>query len=499
LTEVEKIKRKVVAELARLTFGGTLPYDAGEIFTTVVTEEGPRYRCCVHKERAVLRRRVILALGQDPDTSLDMAIEQAQRGQVAALPVINVLPEACDECSIDKFLVTNACRNCVAHNCIASCPRKAIVVVQNRAYIDKNKCVECGLCKKSCAYGAIIEINRPCEGACNIGAINANSNRKASIDYDKCVQCGQCKVACPFGAIDDRGEVVQIIQSLRGSRPVHAVLAPAFVGQFGAKIKPGQVAAGLKKIGFAEVWEASYGADIVTLEEAKEYVASVPAERAFMTTSCCPAFVDMVKKHLPDMAEHISSTMSPMEATAKAIKQEDPGALVVFVGPCVGKKSDAKDNRNWVDYVMTFTELEAVFAGIDIDLAAMEGTDFISAGSRSGNGFACAGGVAKAVADTLQQVTPERTVKAHRAEGLSECKTALEHMKAGKVDADFFEGMACQGGCVGGPGALLDTRVGSRMVEMFAKQSNCAVAPENSRAAAAADQGGWHIHGDKDH
>lgn len=493
LSEVEKLRRKVLAELARLAFGGTLHYDVEEIFKTIVTEEGPRYRCCVHKERVVLRHRIILALGQKSGMSLDAAVEQAQRGQVASMPVVNVLPEACDECPIDKFLVTNACRNCLAHNCIASCPKKAIVVVQNRAYIDKNKCVECGLCKKSCAYGAIIEVNRPCEGACDIGAITANSERKAAIDYEKCVQCGQCKIACPFGAIADRGEIVQVIEALRGSRPVFAVLAPAFIGQFGAKIKAGQVVAGLQKLGFQDIREASFGADVVTMEEAREYVATVPGERPFMTTSCCPAFVGMVKQHLPELEGRISSTMSPMEVTAKAIKQIHPGALVVFIGPCVAKKVDGGLDRHWVDYVLTFDELEAMFIGAGVDVATLEDAGFVSAASQDGIGFACAGGVAKAVGSTLHKIAPGRTVKGHRAEGLGDCRAALLQMAAGKIDADFFEGMGCRGGCVGGPGTLADTRVAGKLLEGFAKQAACSsVAPENEVAVETAAQGGWH-------
>ena len=281
VTEVTKIRRKVLSELARFAYDGTLKENINSIVYSVVTEDGPRYRCCVHKERAVLKDRINLALSQPIFTPLEEAAQNALEGNRADTPVITIMPEACDQCPIDKFLVTDACRNCMAHNCIASCPRKAIMVVQNRAYIDKTKCVECGLCKQSCQYGAIIEISRPCERACDLGAIKADQKRKAAIDYQKCVQCGSCKVNCPFGAISDQSAIVQVIQEIKSNKKVYAMLAPAFIGQFGPKVNPGQVMNALKQLGFDEVQEVSFGADIVTIEETKEFIETVPKERAF--------------------------------------------------------------------------------------------------------------------------------------------------------------------------------------------------------------------------
>ncbi len=294
VTEVVKIRRKVLTEIARMTFDGSLKDNISDILNTVVTEEGPRYRCCVHKERAVLKDRINMALSQPISSNIQEAAQRALNGEIADLPIVNVLPEACDRCPIDKFLVTDACRNCLAHQCIASCPKKAIMVVQNRAYIDKTKCVECGMCKKSCSYGAIIEISRPCERACDLKAITAGADRRAVIDYSKCVECGACKIACPFGAISDRSTIVQLIRDFKVKR-VYAILAPAFIGQFGLKVRPSQVIHALKQIGFYDVREVAFGADIVTVQEVKEFAGSVPASRKFMTTSCCPAFIVMIE------------------------------------------------------------------------------------------------------------------------------------------------------------------------------------------------------------
>jgi [FeFe] hydrogenase (group B1/B3) len=495
VTEVVKIRRKVLSELARLAYADELEkQNINEILVdNIVTPDGPRYRCCVHKERAVLKDRIKLALAQNLDLGLEQAAKNAINREIADMPVINIMPEACDQCPIDKFLVTNACRNCVAHSCIASCPKKAISVVQNQAYIDKTKCIECGLCKKSCMYGAIVEISRPCERACELGAIKADKERRAAIDYNVCVQCGGCKAACPFGAIGEQSFIVQLIQEMKAHKRVYALLAPAFVSQFGVKAKPEKVVAALKQAGFYDVKEVSFGADIVTLEEAKEFVERVPEKQAFMTTSCCPAFVDMVNKHLPELSGHVSSTVSPMVATARVIKSEDPEAVVVFIGPCLAKKVEARKYPDMIDYVMTFEETEALFIGAGIDVAAAKDAEFKTAASRDGNAFAKAGGVVQAVIDAAAKVSPETEVNALRAEGLENCRSTLKDLATGILTANFFEGMACSGGCVGGPGILADTRVSGKMVENFAATSNYHCAPENMQAMEKTEKlNNWH-------
>lgn len=494
LTEVTRIRRKVLSEVAKLTIEGELDKEnIVDIFDNIVTENGPRYRCCVHKERAVLKDRVKFIMAQSLDLGISEAAKQALDGQIADMPIINIMPEACDQCPIDTFFITNACRNCVAHNCIASCPKNAISVVQNQAYIDKTRCVECGLCKKSCMYGAIVEITRPCERACDIGAIKADKERRAVINYEKCVQCGGCKVACPFGAITEQSYIVQIIQQIKAGKRVYAILAPAFISQFGIKVKPSQVVTAIKKIGFYDVQEVSFGADIVTLEEAKEFAATVPTTHSFMTTSCCPAFVGMVDKHLPELKDHVSTTVSPMVATGKVIKNADPEAVVVFIGPCIAKKVEAQQYPDIIDFVLTFEETEALFVGAGISLTDIDETEFTSTASRDGNAFARAGGVVQAVIDAAEKIAPDLVVKPHRAEGLQNCRVALLQMKAGKSDANFFEGMACNGGCVGGPGVLIDTRIGSKMVDKFADSSSMVTALENQEAIGKSKKGiHWH-------
>lgn len=493
VTEVVKLRRKVLTEIARLTFADELIDHISDILNTVVTEDGPRYRCCIHKERAVLQERIKLALSQPANVSLETAAQDALNGSVADMPIVQVMPIACDQCPIDKFLVTNACRNCLAHHCINSCPKKAIMVVQNRAYIDKAKCIECGLCKKSCPYGAIIEVNRPCEGACDLKAITAGSDRRALIDYDKCVQCGGCKTACPFGAIIDRSEIVQLIQALKSGKRVYAVMAPAFIGQFGAKVQPSQVISALKQVGFQDVYEASYGADIVTIEETTEFLQSVPDQRPFMTTSCCPAFVGMVEKHLSDFNDTVSSTVSPMIATGKVIKKNDSESVTVFIGPCIAKKSEAAHYAGVIDFAITFEELACIMVGAGINITAVEEVDHKTTASLTANDFARAGGVVQAVIRHAEKVSSDTVIKAHRAEGLNNCKMALLQMKANKIDANFFEGMACSGGCVGGPGVLTNPKVTGKLVETYASGAEYKTASENKSVVDTLNKGGhWH-------
>lgn len=493
VTEVVKLQRKVLAEVSRLAFNDTLVDHVEDILYTVVTEDGPRYRCCIHKERAVLKDRINMALSQPIGTDITLSAASALAGEVTDGAFIRVLPEACDRCPIDKFMVTDACRNCLAHHCIASCPKKAIMVVQNRAYIDKTTCVECGMCKKSCPYGAIIEISRPCERACDLQAITAAADRRAAIDYSKCAQCGACKIACPFGAISDRTYIVQIVQAIKAQKRVYAIIAPAIVSQFGLKVKMGQVNQALQQIGFYAVREVAFGADIVTLEETKEFAASVPADRSYMTTSCCPAYVEMVDKHLPQCKENVSSTVSPMVATARLIKEEDSESVIVFIGPCIAKKVEGQKNREDIDYVLTFEELAAMFVGAGINVTEASEADYQTDASRDGHSFARAGGVLKSVLDSAGVLAPEAVVKPHRAEGLANCKQALQQIAKGDLDVNFFEGMACVGGCVGGPGTLNDYRVTTKMLQAHLSVAESATAPENEKAVDVIKKGGhWH-------
>ena len=229
------------------------------------------------------------------------------------------------------------------------------------------------------------------------------------------------------------------------------------------------------KVGFHDVQEVSVGADAVAVEESREFIERTKGSGGLMTTSCCPAFVGMVEKHLPEMKQNVSSLVSPMVAAAMNVKKNDPEGIVVFVGPCIAKKSEAERYPGIVDYVMTFEELATTIVGAGVNVTEMAASEFSSAGSKDGNIFAKAGGVLQAVENVLAQLAPDVQVAAERCEGLGNCKKCLQEIQAGKRSANFFEGMACSGGCVGGPGVLTDARVTAKLVENFAN-----AAPEKS-------------------
>ncbi len=468
VSEITKIRRRIYTAIARWSFKDQLVEKINDLPDDLVSEFAIRYRCCEHKEKAILRQRIRVALGlsraevQKHDSLAQMA-EQALDHQFNDGQVVELIEEACDRCPIDKVVVTDACRNCVAHHCVNSCPKGAIMIVQNRAYIDRERCVHCGLCVKKCRYHAIVEITRPCEQACVVKAISSADSGTATIDAQRCVNCGACINACPFGSVADATQIVQVARMLKqGDRPVYALLAPSFVGQFGFKAEPAAICAGLKNMGFAEVVEVAKGAEMVAAAEAEEYQERMAAGQPFMTTSCCPAFVNLINQHYDRLTERISHTPSPMAVIAQAIKQQDPDALTVFIGPCVAKKGEAV-RVDQVDAVLTFEELACLLVAADINLATITAVGDLHNAGALGRGFAKSGGVAQALVATLGQQGEE--LRLATANGLSEARQLLNTANKGALAATLIEGMACLGGCIAGPGTMIDQRVAEKALD----------------------------------
>lgn len=458
LTAVAQLRRMVLEHLSRYTWNDNLVDHVYDILQEV-REDTPRYRCCVYKERAVLKNRIDMALGQ----TCDMNIIEASKATLNSperteLPIIDVLPAACDQCPIDAYYVTDICRHCIAHKCMNNCPKHAISLIQDRAFIDKTKCIECGRCKQVCPYGAIIEIHRPCVRACAIGAVSIGENRKAVIDHEKCVSCGACRNACPFGAIDERSNIVRVIQAIKSGKKVVAMLAPSIVGQFGFKVSLGQVYAAFKQAGFAHIVEVGVGADITAVKEAEEYLEKVPAKQTFMTSSCCPAFVKLIKTQAPQAIDNISTTPSPIVSTGQWIKEQDPEAITVFVGPCIAKKGEGREHNDVIDYVLTFEEAMCMLEGKDIKFAEMSADEYERDASRLGLGFPLTAGVTAAVEDTVASMGGEVRA-AQYASGLDKCLAQVKEAAAGKLNISYLEGMACPNGCLDGPGAVGDFRI----------------------------------------
>lgn len=438
-TNVQWIKYQVLMEVIRRAYDGGLE-NAYTIPRTIAPGPKADTRCCIHKERAVLMDRVQMAMGGDKENP----------------NVVEVLYEACDECPAGGMIVTDVCRGCLMHSCKEVCPKGAITIVDHRCHIDKTKCIECGKCATVCPYSAIIAQKRPCIKSCKVKAISINDEDKAVIDNNKCIACGACIVSCPFGAISDKSLVLDIIKILKESENntryrCYAVIAPAIVSQcrFG-RIE--QVVTAIKKLGFHQVVEAALGADITLYNEAKEFKEKAEtSEHPVMTTSCCPAFVRFVETNFPELKDAISSSVSPMVMTARLIKHSDPSAKVVFIGPCAAKKMEytLEKTGGMIDSVMSFEELQAFVDARGIDTTQCEDTILDNA-SFYGRIFAKSGGLALGVADVAKSLGVEGVTPCVM-NGIDQCRQHLTLLRAKKETANFFEGMACDGGCVGGP------------------------------------------------
>ena len=294
-------------------------------------------------------------------------------------------------------------------------------------------------------------------------AIHSDKNGKAEIDYEKCVSCGQCLVNCPFGAISDKSQIFQVIRAIQSGEQVYAALAPAFVGQFGAKVTPGKLRAAMKELGFTDVFEVAIGADLCAEQEAEDFIKEVP------------------EKLFPDYANCISMALTPMTLTARLIKKQNKNAKVVFIGPCAAKKLEAmrRTVKSEVDFVLTFEEMTGIFAAKYIKVELLEEDPAgVSDASADGRNFAVSGGVAKAVENVIHEKYPDREVKIANAEGLKECRKLLTVAKAGKYNGYLLEGMACPGGCVAGAGTMQSIKKSQTAVNKYAAMAGHTVASQ---------------------
>ena len=456
-TKVQHLKYKVLREVAREAWAGRLAQTAIDIPKTIVPGKIPTMRCCVYKERAILAERVKIAMGGNQDNP----------------NVIEVIDIACDECPMGGYEVTNACRGCLAHRCEDACRFGAITFDQNHvAHIDKTKCKECGGCAKVCPYSAIHNYKRPCETACKVKAISMGEDKQACINNDKCISCGACVYQCPFGAITDKSFILKVIDILKNSGTgdgykVYAIVAPSISSQF-TYAKLGQVVTGLRELGFHTVIEAALGADMVAQAESREL-----AEKGFLTSSCCPAFVDYIYKNFPDLVPFVSHNLSPMAAIAKYLKEKEPNCKTVFIGPCTAKKMEVqKDTVSpYIDTAMTFEELQALFDSRDLDITTME-EGVLDNASYFGRIFARCGGLSDAVAEGLkEQGLDDFLLKPCACDGIEQCKIALLQKSKGKLDANFIEGMACVGGCIGGAGCLTHGEKNKAEVDKYGREA----------------------------
>lgn len=448
-SEIMQIRHQVLKSALEWVGNSHDRNDRSTLAREIIPDGSPRYRCCIHKERAIIEERLKVVF--EPATG----------------PIVQVLKEGCNGCEMHRYIVTDLCQNCVGHFCSSNCAKKSVLFINNKAFIDQTRCVECGLCARNCPYHAIIEQRRPCEESCPTKAISVREDRIASIQEEHCTSCGKCIVNCPFGAVVESSQLVNLAEELREPRKaIYAVIAPAFVGQFGRKVTPGQVKSALLRLGFKDALEAALGADKTIELEALEYQERSAHGEQFMTSSCCPAYVAAVEKEAPDFFSYISTTLSPMAQVAQMIKRNDPEAKVAFIGPCIAKKEEGRKPESQVDYVITFEELMVWFEYEGIN-PAEESDQILEGPSSFAREFAKAGGVAAALRAYLGENAPAT----FQTEGVQNSLKALEtHVK--NKEKGFLECMACEGGCICGPRTMIARPVAERALKEFSQIGN---------------------------
>ena len=488
-TSVNDIRKRVFAEIARLSYD----YKDGDLSQMelipyrVIPGEVSTYRESVFLERAIVKERMRLAMGlnlRKPSEHAPVstgAEECVQPEKYYQPPLINVIKFACHACPDNEVRVTDACQGCLAHPCKEVCPKGAISFKNGKSVIDQDKCIKCGKCVSVCPYHAIVKMERPCAKACGMNAIGSDEYGRADINQEKCVSCGMCLANCPFGAIADKAQIFQTIQAIKSDTPVYAAIAPAVAGQFGPKLTPGKIRSAFQALGFTDVVEVAIGADLCTIEEAKDFIEEVPEKLPFMATSCCPAWSMMAKKMFPKQSKCISMALTPMVLTGRLIKKKHPGCKVAFIGPCAAKKLEASRTsiRSDIDFVLTFEEVMGMFEAKDVDFTKLEETDAMHGASGDGRGFAVSGGVANAVVNCIKELYPDREVKVESAEGLDNCRKLLTMAKAGKYNGYLLEGMACPGGCVAGAGTVQPIAKSTAAVNLHKKVSTNAHATQS--------------------
>ncbi len=311
-----------------------------------------------------------------------------------------------------------------------------------------------------------------CVKVCPFHAIHPGESGDLAIDEEQCAGCALCIQECRAKHLKESKDIIPALQAIRSHKGlVYALVAPAFLGQFSSEVTPGKLRNALKAIGFDGMIEVALFADILTLKEALEFNDKILTENDYQLTSCCcPMWIAMIRKIYKDLMPHVPPAVSPMIASGRAVKVMHPDALTVFIGPCLAKKAEAKekDIAGAVDYVLTFREIQDIFDVMEIDPAQMEESEKDHS-SRAGRIYAHTGGVSEAVKSTVERLNPNRkiTVRTQQADGVPACKAMINDLLSGNTTANFFEGMGCVGGCVGGPRVLIPHEIGRENVEEY--------------------------------
>ncbi|MFB6319892.1 monomeric [FeFe] hydrogenase [Saccharicrinis sp. FJH54] len=461
------IRRELLSRIVRLHYEGVLEQEIDRIPLKMAPKNSAASRrCCIHKERAVIKYKSFPLLGfttaqeEDELTPLSEYARQAYLREKPSEEILTVVDEACTSCIKAQYVVSNMCRGCVARPCVMNCPKDAVSMNKSgQAEIDTDKCINCGICQKECQYHAIIYQPIPCEAACPVGAISKNENKIEEIDHSKCIYCGKCLQACPFGSIFEVSQMIDILRDIDRDDALTALFAPSIHSQF--SLTTGQIHNLFKILGFKDVVEVADGAVLTTEHEAKEFGEKMAEGQPLMTTSCCPGYMETVKKHIPQLMAFVSETPSPMAYAARIARENNKNCKTVFVGPCIAKRKEAADNPD-VDYVLSFEELNSIIVALGIDLGEIPDDESKNNKRTVNRGFAMSGGVLAAV----KSVNKDVEIRDMVINGLDKKSIAvLKAAAKGKAEGNFIEVMCCEGGCIAGPGALGEVRANKRLFE----------------------------------
>jgi len=294
--------------------------------------------------------------------------------------------------------------------------------------LDKDKCLGCTNCIKRCPTEAI----RVREG-------------KAKIIDERCIDCGECIRICPQHA---KRAVTDSLEKIKQYRYPVALPAPSLYSQFNSNVSVDKILAGLLELGFVRVWEVARGAEIVS-RITEKYLKEKKLPRPVIS-SACPAVVRLIKVRYPELSEHILPVYSPMEASARIVKREmeeegyPPDEVgVFFISPCAAKFTAVKNpidrGKSYVDGVVAISD---IFGPLYNVVSDMKESSLLQKSGSAGIGWAVTGG-------EVRLINEERRLA---VDGLNHVARVFEDVAMGKLkDIDFIEGLACSGGCVGGP------------------------------------------------
>ena len=447
--------RQILVELCRV-LNQERPYqDIDRIPLEMRPKSRQPIRCCVHKDRAVLKYKIMAMLGfnardeEDELFPLSAYLDIALQHDTKSSQVLTVVDEACSSCQKGNFHVTEFCKGCEARPCIMNCPVNAIEMIDGHAQIDTEKCIGCGKCEKLCPYHAISYQPVPCEEVCPVGAISKDDNGIEHIDPAKCIHCGKCIVHCPFGAIIEKTYLAQVYKSFQLEQKTIALVAPSILGQF--RNSRERLYGAIAALGFAEVVEVAAGAAVTAKKESEELKERMEKGDAFMTSSCCRAYTELVHKHIKPLEAFVSDTATPLCYTSAMVKEQFPDAVQVFIGPCISKKHEIHELEA-VPYALSFEELGAMFVAGGIEVEEAMETKAAFTGGALDQGFAMAGGVSEAIKTAVEGAFTTGEISGIDKKSIRMLKKFARDKKA---ESQFVEVMSCPEGCLGGCGTLI--------------------------------------------